>query len=297
MKRSNKSGSGGANWMDTYGDMVTLMLCFFVMLYSMSTMDQQKWEQLVEALNPSSVEDIQNVVQNLPANPSQGDPSDTASAVIGQLTQEDVEQDLEELYQAILQYVQQSGIGSKVTVGKGNGYVFISFDDTVFFNGDSYQLLDAGKETLDQVGESIREVSASVDEIRVLGHTAQANPNSPNDPTFDRFLASNRATVVTVYLQEKGIVAPSRIVSVGYGQWRPVAQNDTTEGRAENRRVELIVTGLDLEDGNGDDITKYYTMRDDAGVPAESGAIPPEAASAAPTESSASVSSAPAASG
>ena len=283
--------------MDTYGDMVTLMLCFFVMLYSMSTMDQQKWEQLVEALNPSSVEDIQNVVQNLPANPSQGDPSDTASAVIGQLTQEDVEQDLEELYQAILQYVQQSGIGSKVTVGKGNGYVFISFDDTVFFNGDSYQLLDAGKETLDQVGESIREVSASVDEIRVLGHTAQANPSSPNDPTFDRFLASNRATVVTVYLQEKGIVAPSRIVSVGYGQWRPVAQNDTTEGRAENRRVELIVTGLDLEDGNGDDITKYYTMRDDAGVPAESGAIPPEAASAAPTESSASVSSAPAASG
>ena len=217
--------------------------------------------------------------------------------MIGQLTQEDVEQDLEELYQAILQYVQQSGIGSKVTVGKGNGYVFISFDDTVFFNGDSYQLLDAGKETLDQVGESIREVSASVDEIRVLGHTAQANPSSPNDPTFDRFLASNRATVVTVYLQEKGIVAPSRIVSVGYGQWRPVAQNDTTEGRAENRRVELIVTGLDLEDGNGDDITKYYTMRDDAGVPAESGAIPPEAASAAPTESSASVSSAPAASG
>ena len=297
MKRSNKSGSGGANWMDTYGDMVTLMLCFFVMLYSMSTMDQQKWEQLVEALNPSSVEDIQNMVQNVPANPSQGDPSDTASAVIGQLTQEDVEQDLEELYQAILQYVQQSGIGSKVTVGKGNGYVFISFDDTVFFNGDSYQLLDAGKETLDQVGESIREVSASVDEIRVLGHTAQANPNSPNDPTYDRFLASNRATVVTVYLQEKGIVAPSRIVSVGYGQWRPVAQNDTTEGRAENRRVELIVTGLDLEDGNGDDITKYYTMRDDAGVPAESGAIPPEAASAAPTESSASVSSAPAASG
>ena len=237
------------------------------------------------------------MVQNVPANPSQGDPSDTASAVIGQLTQEDVEHDLEELYQAILQYVQQSGIGSKVTVGKGSGYVFISFDDTVFFNGDSYQLLDAGKEILDQAGESIREVSASVDEIRVLGHTAQANPNSPNDPTYDRFLASNRATVVTVYLQEKGIVAPSRIVSVGYGQWRPVAQNDTTEGRAVNRRVELIVTGLDLEDGDGDDITKYYTMRGDAGAPAESGAIPPEAASAAPAESSASVSSAPASSG
>lgn len=287
MKRSNKGGSGGANWMDTYGDMVTLMLCFFVMLYSMSTVDQQKWEQLVEALNPSSVDEVEDVVQEVPADPTT-DSSDTVSAIIGELTQQDIDQDMEQLYQAIMQYVQQSGIGSKVTVGKGNGYVFISFDDTVFFNGDSYQLLDAGKDILDQVGESIRKVSASVDEIRVLGHTAQANPDSPNDPTFDRFLASNRATVVTVYLQEKGIVAPSRIVSVGYGQWRPVAQNNTTEGRAENRRVELIVTGLDLDGGNGDDITQYYTMRGDAGVPAESGAIPSEAASAAPAESSAS---------
>lgn len=296
MKRSNKGGSGGANWMDTYGDMVTLMLCFFVMLYSMSTVDQQKWEQLVESLNPSSVDEVEDVVQEVPADPTT-DSSDTVSAIIGELTQQDVDQDMEQLYQAIMQYVEQSGIGSKVTVGKGNGYVFISFDDTVFFNGDSYQLLDAGKEVLDQVGESIRKVSASVDEIRVLGHTAQANPDSPNDPTFDRFLASNRATVVTVYLQEKNIVAPSRIVSVGYGQWRPVAQNSTTEGRAENRRVELIVTGLDLDGENGDDITQYYTMRGDAGVPAESSVIPSGTASAAPTESSAPASSDPTVSG
>ena len=38
-----RSGGGGANWMDTYGDMVTLLLCFFVLLYSMSTIDQEKW--------------------------------------------------------------------------------------------------------------------------------------------------------------------------------------------------------------------------------------------------------------
>ena len=55
MKRKKKSGSGGANWMDTYGDMVTLLLCFFVMLFSMSKMDESKWIALVQALNPSAV--------------------------------------------------------------------------------------------------------------------------------------------------------------------------------------------------------------------------------------------------
>ena len=49
--RKKRSG-GGANWMDTYGDMVTLLLCFFVMLYSMSTLDQEKWIALVESFNP-----------------------------------------------------------------------------------------------------------------------------------------------------------------------------------------------------------------------------------------------------
>ena len=89
--------------------------------------------------------------------------------------------------------------------------------------------------------------------------------DSPNNPTIDRFLATNRAAVVTVYLQEKNIIDPSRLVSVGYGQWRPVAENTDAAGRAKNRRVELLVTGLDVESGIGDDIAQYYTMRSGQG--------------------------------
>lgn len=258
--------------MDTYGDMVTLMLCFFVMLYSMSTVDQQKWQQLVESLNPTSE--------------ATGDAADEiVSAALGQaVTQEDVNQDLEELYLAIQQYVDQTGMSNRVSVGQGSGYVFISFDDTIFFSGDSYTLLDEGRAVLDQVAGTIASVSDSIDEIRVLGHTAQANPDSPNDPSVDRFLSSNRATVVTVYLQEKNIIDPARLVSVGYGQWRPVASNDTTEGRAENRRVELIITGLHIDEENSDDITQYYTMRGGTQGTASSGGGDAGAASGAEPE-------------
>ena len=55
--KKKKSGGGGANWMDTYGDMVTLLLCFFVLLYSMSTISEDKWKAIVQSFNPSAVED------------------------------------------------------------------------------------------------------------------------------------------------------------------------------------------------------------------------------------------------
>ena len=251
MKKKH-SGGGGANWMDTYGDMVTLLLCFFVMLYSMSSMDQQKWMALVESFNPDA----------------QTQQTSGGSQSTDQLTQEQVDADIEALYQAMEQYVQQENLTSQVSITKGSGYVFVSFDDTVFFDGDSYVLLDEGKKILDQVAQSIAGVSESIDEIRVLGHTAQASADKPNRPEVDRFLATNRAAVVTVYLQEKNIIDPARLVSVGYGQWRPVADNSTADGRAQNRRVELLVTGLDLQSGGGDDITQYYTMRsgEDSGL-------------------------------
>ena len=54
LKKKSGGGGGGANWMDTYGDMVTLLLCFFVLLYSMSTIDSAKWEALVMSFNPTA---------------------------------------------------------------------------------------------------------------------------------------------------------------------------------------------------------------------------------------------------
>lgn len=249
MKKKH-SGGGGANWMDTYGDMVTLLLCFFVMLYSMSNLDKEKWIALVQAFNPSAtVEESATSQGSMASQNGQG------------LTQAQVDADIETLYEFMQNYVQQSGLNGQISVTKGNGYVFVSFDNTVFFDGNSYTLRDDGKAILDQVAQSISEVSESIDEIRVLGHTAQEVEDEPNNPTADRFLASNRAAVVTIYLQEKNVIDPARLVSVGYGQWRPISDNDTSQGRAQNRRVELLITGLNIENSMEDDITQYYTIR------------------------------------
>lgn len=237
--------------MDTYGDMVTLLLCFFVLLYSMSTIDQQKWVELVQSFNPDA---ITEVTENM------GNGGPYADPVTGE-SQSQIDASMEELFQNLQAYVAQQGAGENISVTKGDGYVFISFNDAVFFDGDSFVLREEGKHVLDDVGQMLGKAGHSIDEVRILGHTAQASPSELNNPTTDRFLASNRATVALVYLQEMNVLDPARLISMGCGQWRPVSSNDTSEERAKNRRVEMIVAGKDLENSVGDSITKYYTQR------------------------------------
>lgn len=258
MKKRRKGG-GGANWMDTYGDMVTLLLCFFVLLYSMSSIDQQKWIQLVQSFNPNAVTDgeLSGGEQGQLADPAGGE----GEADTEQDQQQAIETTMEQLYIDLKSYVAEKGRESNISVTKGNGYVFISFNDAVFFDGDSYTIRSDGKDVLDDTGAILKKASGAIDELRILGHTAQAVADQTNNVSDDRFLASNRATVVLVYLQTMNILDPARMVSVGYGQWRPVSENDNDAERSKNRRVEMIVTGKDLTDTLGDQIEQYYTQR------------------------------------
>lgn len=261
--------------MDTYGDMVTLLLCFFVLLYSMSTLDQQKWEALVRSFNPDALPEVTETVGN------DGPVADPTTA----LQQEDIEVSIEQLYQDIKEYIAQQGAQQNISVTKGDGYVFLSLNNAVFFEGDSYNLRQDGKRVLNDLGVILGKVSNSIDEVRILGHTAQATANDLNNPTVDRFLSSNRATVVLVYLQEMKLLDPARMVSVGYGQWRPISSNDTSTERAKNRRVEMIITGKNVESSLGDSITQYYTstgtnppssgVTDPSQTPDTSGVTPP----------------------
>ena len=198
-----------------------------------------------------------------------GDASDEGGAALP--ITDDVDHAMDALYEFLAEYAQTKE-ESSVSVSRGDGYVFISFDDAVFFNGDSYVLRPEGKEILDFIITGLNEAGPFVDELRVLGHTAQRVANEPNPIPGDRFLASNRATEVTIYLQQRidtTRLDPGRLVSVGLGQWRPVSSNENGETRARNRRVELVVTGQDLEEKMNNEYNQYFAMYQEAtGQPA-----------------------------
>lgn len=270
-------GGGGANWMDTYGDMVTLLLCFFVLLYSMSTVSEEKWRALVQSFNPSAVqderatsgnegpladetdEDAMGMLQRDPAT-ELGDELGDGTDLLEAIAEEQAA--LNELAEKLEDYAVQSGMEGSIDITQGDGYVFISFADAVFFGPDSYVLKPEGEQVLAAVAGMLSESVDHIDEVRVLGHTAQASMARPNYPDFDRFLSSNRATVAALYLQENSALTGDRIVSMGFGQHRPIDTNETPEGKAHNRRVEMIITGFDILNEIGDSIQQYTSLRE-----------------------------------
>ena len=264
MGRRKKGGGGGedcGSWMDTYGDMVTLLLCFFVMLYSMSNLDQQKWEVFVKSIFPNS-DDLEQVAIN--ENIAEGEYD-----VSGQLEMEeepDVDAELEDLYLVLVKKLNESGIEG-VSVSQGEGYTFVAFENQAFFNGDSSVLTDEAIETLDIFSEIIAPEADRISQIEIMGHTAQARPDQPNNPKTDRLLSAMRSAEVAAYIQGKNIIDPSKLVGISYGQFRPVASSETSEGRAKNRRVEFLIVdaGADIKSMN-DYYDEYYNRLEEGSV-------------------------------
>ncbi|MBR2894148.1 MAG: OmpA family protein [Oscillospiraceae bacterium] len=254
--RKKGGGGGGANWMDTYGDMVTLLLCFFVLLYSMSTISEEKWKMLVVSFNPNAAQTMTESSGNEGPN---ADPEEVDGSGMG-LSQVKIDEDMAQLYELLVTYIAQENAEESISVSKGDGKVFITFNQAVFFNGDDWSLREDSKPLLEMVAAMLSEVADSVDEVRIMGHTAQANPSRPNNISVDRLLSAQRAANTLAYIQQFCTLDPARMISEGYGQWRPVASNDTAEGRAQNRRVEMIISGRNLEKELAGETQSYYTV-------------------------------------
>lgn len=240
MKKGNRPTDGGGNWMDTYGDMVTLLLTFFVMLYAMSSIDQQKWQIFVRSIYPSSSETQQEVAMNAPAGdlPMEGsEPMEVeASDALN----------MDELYLTLAQKMNDIGIDG-VTLSRGEDYTFIVFEDKTFFDGESSVITEQGKTVLGVFCDAIAPARDYLSQINIMGHTSQGNPDRPNNVRTDRMLSAMRGAEVCIFIQQRDIIEPEKLVSIAYGQFRPIDTFETKEGRARNRRVEILMIDKDAD--------------------------------------------------
>lgn len=264
MSRRKKGGGGGeecGSWMDTYGDMVTLLLCFFVMLYSMSDINQQKWEMFVKSIFPNAGDTEQIAINE---NIAEGEYD--VSGVLKDDEELPELEEAEELWVTLVKKLNESGVDG-VSVSRGEGYTFVVFENQAFFNGDSSVLTDQATAILDIFCDIIAREADNISQIEIMGHTAQARPDSENNARTDRMLSALRSAEVAAYIQNKDIIEPSKLVGISYGQYRSVDTNETSEGRARNRRVEFLIVdaGADIKSMN-DYYDEYYTNMNEGGV-------------------------------
>ena len=285
-------GDEGGSWMDTYGDLVTLLMTFFVLLYSMSSIDSAKWDVFVRSIFP---------------NGRPGDKSAEQIIINGQATNKDEPageigdsgapentvdpNNINELYLQIAQALNGAGIDG-VEVSRGQDYTFVVFKEKAFFAGDSSVITPQGQETLSIFCDTIAPDANKLSQVNVMGHTAQADPERANNPRNDRILSVMRAAEVCLFIQGRGIISPDKLVSIGYGQFHPIADNATSEGRAKNRRVEILLIDEGAEIRNINEYFEEYYSGANADKTIVTDGVPEnihaeEAGAAAPAEGAA----------
>jgi chemotaxis protein MotB len=230
-RKKNRDTGGGASWLETYSDMVTLLLTFFVMLYAMSTIDAQKYAAIIAAFS----KDLNPAVYY-----EQGPPSDTTgTSELPEPIETKEPDNLDELYTLLKQYVNENNLSDQVELSRSEEYVFIRFSDTVTFRGYSDILEKKGQDVLDVLANGLSTVDEYIEEVIIAGHTASVEHDKTN---IDRSLSTDRANVVLNYLEDKNVIDPAKYLAIGYGLYSPIADNNTPEGRAKNRRVEIYIS-------------------------------------------------------
>lgn len=236
-KKTGGSGPGSGDWLNTYADMVTLLLTFFILLFSMSSLDANKFNMLVTAF--ASEGDSSNVIVIRGETEGKEQKGGTVSG--DQAESETLNMDA--IAKALQEYIEEQQLQNSVEVSQGDGYVFIRFMDDMLFEPNSAILKPKDKEILNFVGMGIKSIQADANSINIVGHTA-AIPDDPNYAVSDRKLSTDRANAVLMYFEDDIGIDPTKMFATGMGKWQPLAgaDNSTEQGRAKNRRVEILIS-------------------------------------------------------
>lgn len=253
MSKKNRPTDSGGSWMDTYGDMVTLLLTFFIMLYSMSNLDAQKWTIFVKSIPTMQNQESENITIN-----SQMSDTPDADSTGQEIAQEDLQtEDINKLYLTIAESLNQAGV-KDATVIRGDDYTYVSFANNVFFGANSSVLTWEGQEVLYSFAKAIAPAAGGIERVNIMSHTAKVTDNSQINPQTirkDRILSAMRSAEVCIYLQQQNVIKPKKLVDISYGEYRPIADNSTEEGRIKNRRIEFLL----LDNGAKErDLDEYY---------------------------------------
>jgi len=218
-------------WVMTYADMMSLLLTFFVLIVSFSSMQHSKFQQAAQSLQEAFglLEHQESLIEfRNPVYPDHtSDPEDMA-----------VYYEMQDIEQVIL----DRGLDKEVEIQlQENGLMFRIQAPFLFASGQA-ELRDEPRQVLKELSALFRKFPYLV---RIEGHTDSMPINSDQYPS-NWELSAARAVTVARYFQSLGL-PPERIAAAGYGEYHPIEDNGTAEGRGKNRRVEIILQ-LDKKD-------------------------------------------------
>ncbi len=245
-KKEEENGDDEA-WLRTYGDMITLLLCFFVLLFSFSTIDDETFDEILISLHESFSGVLPEGRTMVPPEDQQDIAEDVPDEV--REAQEDAREEveeMEELQQQLEEYVQEEDLEEVMSIIMDDRGLMLRFQDKILFDTARAELRPEAQSVLSEISIFLNEVD---NEITVEGHTDDRPMHGPQfDTNWE--LSTGRATSVLRFLSEENDVAPERLSAVGYGEYRPLAPNDSPENMQLNRRVDITILWSTYERGD-----------------------------------------------
>lgn len=225
---------GGAAWMNTFADMMTLLLCFFVLLFAMSNIDAKKFEAVTVAFSGSAgiLKGGNTVLDERVMN--RGSVSEGATSMVMEM------QSFQNMEADIMEYLEENNLQSKIDVLNDDAGLLLRFQENILFESGSAAINQDAYPILNYIGQMLNTNNFKDKFINVEGHTDNVPHMSARFPS-NWELSVGRASSVVRYLIETMDINPERISASGYGEYHPVAPNDNAENRSKNRRVDIVI--------------------------------------------------------
>lgn len=248
-RRDRKKNDGAPKWMVTYSDMVTLILVFFILLFSMSQIDLVKFEAVSESFRNRMIFDffpspipMENPTENS-SHQKSGQASnefDTPTHMpdVNDKDEADEEQDsLQTLMDDVEEFLSEHELTDVVSANRTERGVVLVLQERILFDSGEAKILESGKPFLNKIGNLLTKIP---NYVKVEGHTDNRPISNYRYPS-NWELSGARAGSVIRYLIQENDFDESRFSIAGYGDTRPLVPNTSAENWSQNRRVEIVI--------------------------------------------------------
>ncbi|SFB66787.1 OmpA/MotB family protein [Butyrivibrio sp. YAB3001] len=266
-KKPEEIKPGLPAWQGTFGDLMNLLLCFFVLLFSMATMDAAKFEEVAASFSSafgifsggemalgqgaligdgvSQLNELSSYINSMGLTQTGEDTEevkdieDQTEEEILEAAEEEQMEASQELAEQIQEALEENDITEEVSLNYTSQYVQLTIQGSILFDSGKVDIKSDAIPVIDKVGQILETFAGGT--IEIEGHTDNVPMSSGGKYSNNDELSSGRALSIFNYLVANTNLDPANLVHTGRGEYDPIADNSTDEGRARNRRVEIKI--------------------------------------------------------
>ena len=267
-KKPEEIKPGLPAWQGTFGDLMNLLLCFFVLLFSMASMDAAKFEEVAASFSSafsifsggemaigkgaligdgvSQLTELSSYITSMGLAQA-GDDADEERDAVGEMDQKELMEAAEEeqleasqkLAEKIQAELEEGDIEDVVSLNYTSQFVQLTIQGSILFDSGKVEIKPDAIPVIDKVGQILESYAGGT--VDIEGHTDNVPMSSGGKYANNDELSSGRALAVFNYLVENTTLDPANLIHTGRGEYDPIADNSTDEGRSRNRRVEIKI--------------------------------------------------------